>query len=232
MKQPKVIFFDAVGTLFGVQGTVGEVYSAIASNMGVESCPESVNLAFYQSFKNAPPLAFSGVDHPQVIDLEYNWWKTIAQETFNYVGVLEQFADFDAFFKELYHHFSTASPWFVYDDVLSCLKYWQGQGVDLAVISNFDSRIYQVLEILELTYFFSTITISSTTGAAKPNSKIFTAALKKHNSQPHQAWHIGDSFKQDYQGAKSLGIQAFLLERNNQTNNSKEVISNLNNLRY
>ena len=33
---PKVIFFDAVGTLFGVKGSVGTVYKAIAKKHNVE----------------------------------------------------------------------------------------------------------------------------------------------------------------------------------------------------
>ena len=36
MVQPKVIFLDAVGTLFGVKGSVGEVYREIAADFGVD----------------------------------------------------------------------------------------------------------------------------------------------------------------------------------------------------
>ena len=32
---PKIIFFDAVGTLFGIKGSVGEVYKAIAKKYGL-----------------------------------------------------------------------------------------------------------------------------------------------------------------------------------------------------
>ncbi|ACK64767.1 REG-2-like, HAD superfamily (subfamily IA) hydrolase [Rippkaea orientalis PCC 8801] len=230
MKQPKVIFLDAVGTLFGIRGTVGEIYSAIAANSGVESSPQLLDLAFYQSFKNAPPLAFSGVDTLAVMDLEYHWWKTLAQETFSQVELLDKFRDFDVFFRELYDHFSTASPWFVYEDVFSSLNHWQKQGIALGIISNFDSRIYEVLDLLGLTHFFSTITISSTTGAAKPDSKIFKVALEKHDCKPDQSWHIGDSLKEDYEGAKSVGLQAFLLQRNPATPHGKQVINTFEDL--
>lgn len=37
--RPKVIFFDAVGTLFGVKGSVGQIYRAIAADFGVEVAP-------------------------------------------------------------------------------------------------------------------------------------------------------------------------------------------------
>ncbi len=214
MKQPKVIFFDAVNTLFGIRGTVGDVYSAIAAQFGVEVASQLLDKAFFLSFKNAPPLAFPNVDPLQVLDLEFQWWYEIAYQTFSQVGVIEKFTDFDAFFAQLYNCFAQVTPWFVYSDVFSTLEYWQKQGIELGIISNFDSRIYEVLDLLGLSDFFSSITISSSTGAAKPNPQIFAVALDKHDCLPHQAWHIGDSFKEDYEGAKSAGINAFLLERN------------------
>ncbi len=36
MEKPQVIFLDAVGTLFGVKGSVGAIYSQIAADFGVE----------------------------------------------------------------------------------------------------------------------------------------------------------------------------------------------------
>ena len=52
MKQPKVIFLDAVGTLFGVKGSVGEVYSYLASQVGVNCDASLLETLFYQQFKN------------------------------------------------------------------------------------------------------------------------------------------------------------------------------------
>jgi putative hydrolase of the HAD superfamily len=213
MKYPKVIFFDAVGTLFGIRGSVGEVYSAIAAKVGVEIGPDRLNSAFFRSFKVAPPLAFSQAQFEQIPELEFNWWQAVARSTFTTAGVIEQFVDFRSFFVELYDYFATPEPWYVYDDVVPALRRWQQAGIALGIISNFDSRIHQVLEALELREFFSTITISSLTGAAKPNPEIFTVALKKHGCIPQEAWHIGDSLGEDYEGAKTAGIRPFLIQR-------------------
>ena len=46
MQQPKVIFLDAVGTLFGIKGSVGEVYGQIAQKFGVEVSLEELDRAF------------------------------------------------------------------------------------------------------------------------------------------------------------------------------------------
>jgi putative hydrolase of the HAD superfamily len=230
MQQPNVIFFDAVGTLFGVRGTVGEIYSTIASEMGVEISPEALDLAFFKSFKMASPLAFSEVDPMKIPELEYQWWYSLAKTTFAQVEALEKFSDFDVFFRQLYDYFASANPWFVYDDVIPVLNYWQNKGVELGIISNFDSRIYEVLDLLGLTDFFSSITISSMSGSAKPDSKIFQVALDKYNCNPHEAWHIGDSQKEDYEAAKIVGIKPFLLDRNATKSTSFDIINTMNNI--
>ena len=213
MQQPKVIFLDAVGTLFGVQGSVGEVYSAIAQQFGVEVPAQTLNEAFLQAFTASGPLIFPGTDPQDIPQCEFEWWRVIALRTFQQAGVLDQFTDFTDFFDALYNHFATAKPWFIYPDVLPALETWRRIGIQLGVVSNFDSRIYLVLKALKLEEFFTSVTISTETDAAKPNPQIFAAALQKHFCNPQEAWHIGDSFKQDYQGAKAAGLRAILVER-------------------
>jgi putative hydrolase of the HAD superfamily len=214
MKQPKVIFLDAVGTLFGIKSNVGKVYADIARQFGVEVPDEAVNTAFFNSFTTAPPPIFPGVKLEDIPDYEFEWWQLIALETFQQVGVVDQFADFSKFFAELYSHFATAKPWYVYEDVVPTLKRWQKRNIELGIISNFDSRLYLVLESLHLIDFFTSITISTEVNAAKPNQQIFTASLDKHNCQATDAWHIGDSLKEDYQGASAAGLKPILIKRN------------------
>ena len=225
--EPKVIFFDAVGTLFDVKGSVGEVYSTIARLAGVNVSPESLEQAFRASFKSSSPLAFPEVDLEKIPQLEFKWWEAIGQSTFAQVGVLEQFQDFSAFFKQLYSHFATAEPWYIYPDTLPALKSWQLRGVELGIISNFDSRLHRVLEELELKQFFTTISIASTTGAAKPDQLIFRTALAKHRCSSKLAWHVGDSWQEDYQGAKAVGMKGFWLDRANSSTHGTEVVQNL-----
>ncbi|MDJ0526841.1 MAG: HAD-IA family hydrolase [Microcystis sp. M53600_WE12] len=213
MEKPQVIFLDAVGTIFGVKGSVGAIYSQIAADFGVEVAAEPIEQSFSAIFPTAPPLAFPEVEPAQIPELEYRWWRSLTGAVFNNLGYLERFPDFEAFFGELYRHFATAEPWVLYEDVIPALRLWQIQGIELGIISNFDSRIYQVLAELGLEYFFRSITISSQTGAAKPDAEIFQIALQKHDCSPAQAWHIGDSKKEDYQGAKALGMEAFLIKR-------------------
>ena len=213
MERPKVIFFDAVGTLFGIRGSVGSIYSEVAQHFGVKTSAQNLNEAFIQTFKAAEPLAFPEATPAEIPELEFQWWEAITRTSFEKVGVVNHFSDFSAFFTQLYQHFATAEPWYIYPDVFPRLKRWRDKGMELGIVSNFDSRLYAVLQTLELKDFFSSITISSAVGAAKPDAKIFAAALEKHHIFAHQGWHVGDSFKEDYQGATAAGVRAFLLKR-------------------
>lgn len=212
--QPKVIFLDAVGTIFGVKGSVGEVYAQIAQQFGVTVPADRVNGAFYQNFKTAPPPVFPGKQPEEIPQCEYEWWEAIAWNTFQEVGFLAEFSDFSGYFGQLYHHFATAEPWFIYPDVLQALYHWQELGIELGVLSNFDSRLHSVLQALDLSKFFTSVTISTEVGAAKPDPQIFTVALSKHQCSADLAWHVGDSLQEDYHGAKASGLRAIWLQRN------------------
>ncbi|OUL18363.1 hydrolase [Nostoc sp. RF31YmG] len=213
MERPKVIFLDAVGTLIGVKGSVGEVYRQIAQEFDVEVSADTLNKAFIESFKAAPPPIFPDADSQDIPQREFDWWRIIALNTFEGAGVLKQFSDFSAFFSELYIHFGTAEPWFVYPDVLPALVNWRRMGIELGIVSNFDSRIYSVLQSLGLRDFFTSITISTQARAAKPDPQIFAIALEKHGCSPEAAWHIGDSADEDYHGAKAAGLRGILINR-------------------
>jgi len=209
----KVIFLDAAGTLFDVRGSVGEVYRQLANDFGVTVKSVELNAAFFQSFAEANPMTFPGIELAKIPQLEFEWWQAVCAKAFQIAGVFNQFSDFPNFFAELYAHFATAEPWFVYPDVLPALNRWQKQGIELAVVSNFDSRIYAVLKSLNLAEYFRSVTISTEVGAAKPDSQIFTVALQKHNCIAENVLHIGDSFKADYCGARSAGLNAIWLNR-------------------
>jgi putative hydrolase of the HAD superfamily len=210
---PQIILLDAVGTLFGVRDSVGKIYSEVASKYGVNCQPGSIDKYFYSAFKNSHPCIFPGVSTTDIPQQEYLWWREINRQTFTAAGVWEQFEDFDTFFAELYRYFTTRSAWYIYPDVIPALTHWQKLGIQLGVLSNFDSRLYTVLKVLELDRYFSTVTISTEVNAAKPQPEIFAAALSKYQCLPQYVWHIGDSFEEDYLGASQFGLMAIWLDR-------------------
>lgn len=213
-QQPQVIFLDAVGTLFGVRGSVGQVYQTLAGQFGVKVEAAPLHQAFVESFRTAPKAVFPDIIAPELLqEQEFAWWRAIAAQSFDRVGALEQFADFETFFEKLYAYFATTAPWFIYPDVFPTLQAWQAQGIELGILSNFDTRLYQVLAVLDLAPFFNSVTLSTEVGVAKPDQGIFQAAIAKHQTTASEVWHIGDSLAEDYQGAISAGLTAFWVKR-------------------
>lgn len=213
MNSPKIIFFDAVGTLFGVRSSVGEIYAQFAKQAGLEVDASSLNSAFGQSFRAAPRESFADAAPSDLPRLEYEWWRAVAQDSFERVGALKLILDFDAFFRPLFSHFETEAPWIVYPETLTALAILKSLEIELAIISNFDSRLYPVLKVLGLADWFASITLSTQVGVPKPEAKIFNEALAKHQYLPTQAWHVGDSWTEDYEGATAAGLQGIWLNR-------------------
>ena len=209
--RPKVVFFDAVGTLFGVVGSVGLQYATIAKRHGVIATADNLDKSFYAAFKRSDSLAFPGAAAIDIPNLEYKWWKEVTRASFEGAPM---FDDFDAFFADLFAYFASGEPWVIYPETIQTLDFFRESGIAIGVISNFDSRLYSVLRSLSLDHYFQSVTISTEVGAAKPNGKIFTIALAKHNCMAGEAWHVGDSLKEDYQAATAMGLRGILVDRN------------------
>lgn len=209
----KVVFFDAAGTLFRVKGSVGDVYLRYAAKYGVPRSPDmvtKVNQAFKDAFRQAPPPVFA-VEQPEKLkQCERLWWFDIVHAVFYRVGM---FQGFDDYFEEVYEAFSRAEAWEVYSEVPEVLRQLRSQGYELGVISNFDTRFFEIIRAIGLEHFFDSITISSLAGSAKPAEKIFQHALAQHVVEPEEAMHVGDDPKEDFEGAINARLAGVLLNR-------------------
>lgn len=98
--------------------------------------------------------------------------------------------------------------------LLQALK--QNPGLQLGIISNYDSRLTNLLIETKLTPFFNFAIISHEIQISKPNPLIFIAALNKvKNICPMQALHIGDNYDLDFIGAQEAGWNAILIGKDN-----------------
>jgi putative hydrolase of the HAD superfamily len=225
----KVIFFDAGGTLFRPYPSVGAVYSLVAARHGVKADPEVVEKAFHQHWHSRNGLStLSGLTSEKI---ERDWWRQMVMDVFTTPFAVPAesgggtptdgiggdsrmpFKDFDAFFQELYDLFARAECWRLFDETVSTLETLRGQGYRLAIISNWDHRLFSIVEQLGLSEFFDQVIASSAVGVAKPGKRIFEAALKAMNALPEESLHIGDSIEDDYHGATRAGMKAVFLDR-------------------
>jgi putative hydrolase of the HAD superfamily len=209
----RVVFFDAADTLFHVKGSVAEIYLRHAAEFGFAQTPESLSAikhAFGRAFRDAPPPIFAATEPAQIKHSERLWWFDIVHNVFYRVGMFERFDDF---FERVFHVFEEPESWQLFPETAQTLAALKAHGVELGIISNFDSRLFSVIRGLGLADMFDTVTISSLAQAAKPAPKIFQLALDKHAVDPEEALHIGDSLRDDVEGARKAGLHSLLLDR-------------------
>ena len=87
-----------------------------------------------------------------------------------------------------------------------------GERYQIAVISNADGKIEDVLRRRGIAHCFRTITDSGLVGYEKPHPEIFRHALKSMNAAPEESVYVGDVYSVDYLGATSAGMQAVLMD--------------------
>jgi putative hydrolase of the HAD superfamily len=87
-----------------------------------------------------------------------------------------------------------------------------GQNYRMAVISNADGRIEDVLRRCGIADCFRTITDSGLVGYEKPHPEIFRQALQAMGAAPQESLYVGDVYSVDYVGATGAGMRAILMD--------------------
>jgi HAD superfamily hydrolase (TIGR01509 family) len=86
------------------------------------------------------------------------------------------------------------------------------QSFRIAVISNSDGKIGQVLSRCGIAACFESVTDSGTVGVEKPRLEIFQAALSAMKVRGDESLYVGDLYSVDYVGAGNAGMQAVLFD--------------------
>jgi putative hydrolase of the HAD superfamily len=206
-----VVLFDAAETLFTTRGTVGEIYGEVARRYGSTSTPSEIQSAFIRQFRHSGPLTTEN---------EKEWWKDVVHRVFIDVGMIPSF---DLFFDEVYEQFRDGRGWRLFPETLEVLENLHRLQYKLGVISNFDSRVYSVLDSLKIRPYFDSITISSETGYAKPHPEIFKAAIRASGVPANRILFVGDNLADDVQAGAAVGLHTILIDRHDRYSGSAGV---------
>ena len=116
-------------------------------------------------------------------------------------------------FESLAEHFRQPGSWRVYSDVLPTLEALAGRGLILAVVSNWDSHLPRLLDSTGLAGYFRAVSVSAIEGTGKPEPEIFRRTCARLSLRPAEVLHVGDSPREDVEGARGAGLAALLLDR-------------------
>ncbi len=113
----------------------------------------------------------------------------------------------------------------LYDDVLPVLADLRGRGLKLGLVSNGGRDIADFVSHHELAV--DCAIASRAHGFIKPHESIFRAALDLLDVAAEDAAMVGDSVEDDIEGARALGLRAFLIDREGRHPGAEDTLPDL-----
>lgn len=206
----RAVSFDATRTLFA-PADPGALYASVLARHGIDvsaaELARLIPLVWSELACAARPDRDRFAAHPGGAR---GFWRHFVERVAE-LGEVRRPSPFAA--AELYERFGTAGAWRVYPDVVPALDRLAARGLTLAVISNWDERLPRLLGALELAPRFAAVVVSAEVGVEKPHGAIFRAALDALELPAAAVVHIGDSRRDDVEGARAAGMFALHLDR-------------------
>lgn len=204
----KLVTFDATNTLLKFSLPPWEYYALVAQKYGFKGTPNDIKLPLKNSMK------FMSNTHPNFGRSSIfwkEWWRRVIKLTFQHK--LPEQANIDVMASELIDVFCTQKCWDVTSGANDILKCLHDRGKYVGIISNFDPRLHDVLYNLQLFDKIDFVLTSYDVGICKPDKRIFDIARQKYYEEiePIECLHIGDDFKNDYEGARGAGWNSLLI---------------------
>jgi putative hydrolase of the HAD superfamily len=113
----------------------------------------------------------------------------------------------------------------IYDDVLPTLELLREHGLGLGLVSNTGRDLQKFIAHHGLDV--DAAVGSGAYGKTKPHPTIFRFALEQLEVAAHDAVMVGDSLEDDVEGARAVGMRAFLIDREGRFPHVEEKLDDL-----
>lgn len=199
-----------------------EMYSQIASSAGIHLSPGELTAAMMDNPLTdtwSPWQTKRGIEHFDESKSETSYRKLRCEIAFlRLKKALESLVFFEedvlrSVAERISQAESDLSLYELYPDTIEFLAFCEAHNIDLAVVSNHDWVLPDVLSYLGIAKYFKAVVTSARVGVRKPHPLIFERALSELSLDSEQVIMIGDSMGDDIAGAKSFGIDAVLIDR-------------------
>jgi putative hydrolase of the HAD superfamily len=200
----QAVFFDVDFTLI-YPGPMfrGEGYRTFCARYGME-----VDEA---KFERAVVSAASLLDGPEDAPYDPEIFVAYTRHIIEQMG--GRGGDIDACAREIYAEWAACQHFELYEEVPAVLRALAAAGIRLGLISNSHRCLASFQAHFELDGLIAATVSSSEHGFMKPHPSIFAAALQLVDVSAAQAVMVGDSVRQDIDGALGAGMRAILLHR-------------------
>jgi putative hydrolase of the HAD superfamily len=198
----RAVLFDIDFTLVRPGPELGpEGYVRVGERLGMELDPSLYDEARARAIQNLKR-------HPELVHDDEKWVVFMA-EIVRGMGGDEARADQCG--RELSRAWSVSANFELYEDALPVLDELRRHELKIGLVSNTgrDLADFIVHHGLDVDAAIS----SGAHGKVKPDPTIFLAVLRQLGVEPAAAAMVGDSVDDDVEGARQLGMSAFLLDR-------------------
>src|SRR6266508_2151120 len=194
----KAVCFDVDFTLIYPGSTFrGAGYQAFCARYGMDVDPAR----FEQGVASAAPL-LNSPDHTYDAEIFIAYTRHIIEQMGGNGPRIDECS------REIYREWAACQHFELYDDVPLVMQRLANAGVRIGLISNTHRCLASFQSHFELQGLISATVSSSEHGLMKPHPSIFAATLPLLDVTPAEAVMVGDSVRQDIEGALRVGMRA------------------------
>jgi putative hydrolase of the HAD superfamily len=199
---PATVLLDALGTLIELERPWPHLVDELAAR-GVVVGEDDARAAMLAE------MAYYRAHHDEAVD-----WTALKDLRRRCAAVVQEHLQTSLPLDDVLEALLAAIRFRAYPEVPDVLARLRESGARLAVVSNWDVSLHDVLERTGLRPLVDAVVISAELGVAKPDPAIFRAALDRLGAAAEGAVHVGDSLEHDVAGARAAGLEAVLVARN------------------
>ena len=205
----RAILLDALGTLVALEPQAAPFAALVGERHGVAVAPADGARALRAEMAHYRRNCIRAADDASLAALRLECAALVGRELGGPLAALDP--------AELVPTLLDSIRFHAYPEVPAALARLRGDGLALVVASNWDISLHDVLERTGLAGLLDGVVTSAEVGAAKPDGRLFAAALAVAGAGAGEALHVGDSLDEDVQGALAAGLRAVWLVRDGET---------------
>lgn len=138
------------------------------------------------------------------------------------LGIADQ-VDGEKLFNYFVEH---GQYWILKEGVEELFKTLKSNGILISLVSNFDTKLFDVLKEMQIMGYFDSIFVSQEVGLEKPDIEFFKLPLMEHQISPNNTYFIGDSYVLDFIPSQKMQMHSILLDEYNRypfVSNQKKI---------
>jgi putative hydrolase of the HAD superfamily len=205
--RPRAVLFDALGTLVALEPPAPRLQSELATRFDLAVSQVQAEQAIGAEIAYYRAHLEEGRDDASLVELRARCADVLSQE-------LERIQDRAVpTGPEMVDALLASLSFSAFADVCPALSQLHALGLRLVVVSNWDVSLGEVLGRLGLSEWLDGVVTSAAVGVGKPDPGIFERGLSAAGVRAGEAVHLGDSPREDVDGARAAGIEPVLVSR-------------------